>query len=76
MAKLANVKLSVDAEELDRLAIGGRIYDKFNLSNAYNIFKVKDGELVIYEKDIENIVNLINEPMSIKPKKISVIKGD
>lgn len=67
-------RVSVDTDEIDRLAIGGRVYDKLNLSNPDNIFKVKDGELVLYEMDIENIVNLINEPN--KPKKLSIIKNE
>lgn len=55
-----NLKLKIDTSELDRLAIGGRIYDMLDLANMDNSLTTDNGKIAIYEKDIIDIFYLVN----------------
>ena len=61
--------VTVDTNELDRLAIGGRLYDAFNVFKGKNIFDTRqkaiihsstDNTIVISEKELIDIFKLVN----------------
>ena len=60
---MANVKIAIDITEIDRISIGVRLYDMFNMSNKFNKIKDDNGQLYISENDIKEMFKLIN-PMA------------
>lgn len=63
------IEMTKNEAELDRLAIGGRLYDAFNVFKGKNIFDTKqkaiihsstDNTIVISEKELIDIFKLVN----------------
>lgn len=53
----SQIKLNVNTKELDRLAIGARLYDMLDASNINN--KLSKG-LTVSEETIQEMINLVN----------------
>lgn len=60
------ITLTIDSKELDRLAIGARLYDMFLMNtdtiNFSSIIKLdsESGELRIKEQDLLKIIEMVN----------------
>jgi len=54
------IKLTVDTSEIDRVAIGCRLYDAFSGSNTINKIQYDDGVAYMTEKDINDMYKLVN----------------
>lgn len=62
-----NIKLSVDSSEIDRLAIGARVYDAFKWkANSVNFNCIltsekETGDILIRESELMDLIQLVNE---------------
>lgn len=62
----SNLKITVDSKELDRLAIGGRLYDMFKGSDDKINFSTiiefdrDTGDIFIRESDLLKAIQLVN----------------
>lgn len=69
-----SIKLNINSEELDRLAIGARLYDAMKYSddrvNFYSILKYDEEteEVLIKEDDLLELVKLVNKEQKILDK--------
>lgn len=69
------MKIGVDIAEVDRIAIGVRLYDMFISDDVNSKVRRDNGKLFIYEDDINEMFKLVNhhqdlnvEVMRNKPK--------
>lgn len=72
-----NIKLNIDSSELDRLVIGGRMYDALTFSttdciNVHGIIKIdKDtGDILINESELLKLMQLANRFINNKYSRI------
>ena len=71
-----NIKLNIDSSELDRLVIGGRMYDALTFStdriNVHSIIKIdKDtGDILINESELLKLMQLANRFINNKYSRI------
>ena len=76
---MAGLKITVDATELDRLAIGGRLYDALQWRGVKITFTEilttdrETGDTLIKESDLLKLIQLVNPCQSVRP--IRLIKG-
>ena len=56
---MAGLKVTVDITEVDRVAIGVRLYDMFKADNKLNKLH-HDGEMYMHESDINAMFQLVN----------------
>jgi hypothetical protein len=57
---MANYKLTIDTKDIDRLAIGARIYDMLDAENRSNKLNRDTTGWYIREKDIQDMFNMVN----------------
>lgn len=57
---MASLKVSVDTSEVDRIAIGTRLYDMLDGSNPFNKLHRDDNGWYMNEEDIKDMFNLVN----------------
>ncbi|MBH1941648.1 hypothetical protein I5677_12165 [Mobilitalea sibirica] len=71
---MANAKLNttVDTDGIDRLAIGGRLYDMFKCSRDSKI-KFDGQEMYMKEQDIIDMFYLVNNDRIIRSKKFKIV---
>lgn len=61
MEKKVGVIIEANSKELDRLAIGARLYDMLDLDNMLNsVTKSGDGTGTISEETIRKMINMVN----------------
>ena len=59
-SRMIKTTIKVDMSEIDRISIGARLYDMLDAGNENNRLRVKDGNVVIFEKDIAEMFRLVN----------------
>lgn len=75
----SEIKLMVDTKAVDRLAIGGRIYDMLdseNIDNRLKTVETDNGSLTlgINESDIMEMLNLVNPYRNSCKLEFAIIK--
>ncbi len=71
-----NIKLNIDSSELDRLVIGGRMYDALTFSNDHinfhSIIKQDEDtkEILINESELFKLIQLANRCINNKYSRI------
>ncbi len=53
--------MNINTKDIDRIAIGCRLYDAFDTTSAFNILHSDDGKLYVHECDIEKMFQLVNQ---------------
>lgn len=75
-----SLKIRVDSSELDRLAIGARVYDAFNWQgNSYNFKSIlksdkETKDILIKESDLMKLIQLVN--VGQQYRRIRIINDD
>lgn len=71
-----SAKLTVDTKDIDRIAIGMRLYDMLDMQCAINKLHNDDGQLYINEKDIVSMYRLVNNDSLGRYRNIVVYRSD
>lgn len=60
-----SIGINVDAKGIDRLAIGGRLYDMLDAGNEFNILHNDGSKLFVSYEDLYSMIKLVNPNIEV-----------
>lgn len=68
------IKIGVDTKAIDRICIGGMLYDALSYGNLSNIFTNDEEGIIISEKELLKLIDMVNRNsmLSMKSGKIKI----